>query len=311
MEFEVNGARRTVDVDGDPAAVDVVRDRLGLTGTKLVCAGGVCGACTIQVDGEPRVSCLTPAARLAGRRVTTVEGLSGHPVARAFAAEDALQCGYCTPGFVVEAAAFVERWRALHGTARPGRDQIAEALAGHLCRCGAYEGIFRAVAAACAGDHDTAPTGSAPDGAGAAAVPRVEAPEKTDGSARYTTDLHPDGLLEGVIIRSPHAHAHVRSLEAGDLPLVPLLPPTAWSVTSGSRSPPSRGPTGPPHGRRPRASPWTTRCCPRPWTRAWPERAKARRSTRTRRPASGPPDQGRPPNWSPPAGGATCGARPP
>ncbi|MFE1896913.1 molybdopterin cofactor-binding domain-containing protein, partial [Streptomyces yangpuensis] len=220
MEFEVNGARRTVDVDGDPAAVDVVRDRLGLTGTKLVCAGGVCGACTIQVDGEPRVSCLTPAARLAGRRVTTAEGLSGHPVARAFAAEDALQCGYCTPGFVVEAAAFVDRRRALHGTARPEREQIAEALAGHLCRCGAYEGIFRAVAAACAGDHDTAPTGSRE-----AAVPRVEAPEKTDGSARYTTDLHPEGLLEGVIIRSPHAHAHVRSLEAGDLPLVPLLPP--------------------------------------------------------------------------------------
>ncbi|MGW2043548.1 2Fe-2S iron-sulfur cluster-binding protein, partial [Streptomyces virginiae] len=212
MEFEVNGARRTVDVDDDPAAVEVVRDRLGLTGTKLVCAGGVCGACTIQVDGEPRVSCLTPAARLAGRRVTTVEGLAAHPVARAFAGEDALQCGYCTPGFVVEAAAFFERWRAEHGPTRPGREQIAAALAGHLCRCGAYEGILRAVAAACAGDYDTAPTGRQ-----APAVPRTEAPEKTDGSARYTTDLHPEGLLEGVIIRSPHAHAHVRSLEAGDL----------------------------------------------------------------------------------------------
>ncbi|MDX6764226.1 molybdopterin cofactor-binding domain-containing protein, partial [Streptomyces sp. F8] len=219
MEFEVNGTRRTVDVDGDPAAVEVLRDRLGLTGTKLVCAAGVCGACTIQVDGEPRVSCLTPAARLAGRSVTTAEGLSGHPVARAFAAEDALQCGYCTPGFVVEAAAFVERWRAEHGTTPPGRREISEALAGHLCRCGAYEGIFRAVAAACAGDHDTAPTGRQ------AATPRTEAPEKTDGSARYTTDLHPDGLLEGVIIRSPHAHAHVRSIEAGDVPLALLLPP--------------------------------------------------------------------------------------
>ncbi|MFD9305334.1 molybdopterin-dependent oxidoreductase [Streptomyces sp. NPDC060048] len=218
MEFEVNGTRYAVDVEDDPAAVEVVRDRLGLTGTKLVCAGGVCGACTIQVDGEPRVSCLTPAARLAGRRVTTVEGLSGHPVGRAFAGEDALQCGYCTPGFVVEAAAFFERWRAAHGRTRPGRDQMADALAGHLCRCGAYEGIFSAVAAACAGDYDTAP-------AGGEAVPRAEAPEKIDGSARYTTDQRAEGLLEGVIIRSPHAHAHVRSLEAGDLPLVPLLPP--------------------------------------------------------------------------------------
>ncbi|MGW2587278.1 molybdopterin-dependent oxidoreductase [Streptomyces virginiae] len=220
MEFEVNGTRHAVDVDDDPTAVEVVRDRLGLTGTKLVCAGGVCGACTIQVDGEPRVSCLTPAVGLAGRRVTTVEGLAGHPIGRAFAGEDALQCGYCTPGFVVGAAAFFERWRATHGRTRPGREQIADALAGHLCRCGAYEGIFDAVAAACAGDYDNAPTdGQAP------AAPRTEAPEKTDGSARYTTDLRPEGLLEGVIIRSPHAHAHVRSLEAGDVPLVPLLPP--------------------------------------------------------------------------------------
>lgn len=151
MEFEVNGTRHAVDVDDDPAAVEVVRDRLGLTGTKLVCAGGVCGACTIQVDGEPRVSCLTPAVGLAGRRVTTVEGLADHPIGRAFAGEDALQCGYCTPGFVVEAAAFFERWRAAHGRTRPGREPIADALAGHLCRCGAYEGIFDAVAAACAG----------------------------------------------------------------------------------------------------------------------------------------------------------------
>ncbi|MFJ8015818.1 molybdopterin-dependent oxidoreductase [Streptomyces sp. NPDC096339] len=220
MEFEVNGARREVDVDDDPAATEVVRDRLGLTGTKLVCAGGVCGACTIQVDGEPRVSCLTPAVALAGRRVTTVEGLTGHPVTRAFAGEDALQCGYCTPGFVVEAAAFHDRWRAEHGTARPGREQIADALAGHLCRCGAYEGIHNAVAAACAGDYDE----DRADGQ-ARPVPRAEAPAKIDGSARYTTDLHPEGLLEGLIIRSPHAHAHVRSLEAGDVPLVPLLPP--------------------------------------------------------------------------------------
>ncbi|MGE7387850.1 molybdopterin-dependent oxidoreductase [Streptomyces sp. NPDC004126] len=220
MEFEVNGTRHVVDVDDDPAAVEVVRDRLGMTGTKLVCGGGVCGACTIQVDGDPRVSCLTPAVQLAGRRVTTVEGLSDHPVARAFAGGDALQCGYCTPGFVVEAAAFFERWRAAHGRVRPGRERISEALAGHLCRCGAYEAIIGAVAAACAGEYDAAPAA----GAGPA-VPRVEAPEKIDGSARYTTDQRPEGLLQGVIIRSPHAHAHVRSLEAGDVPVVPLLPP--------------------------------------------------------------------------------------
>ncbi|MFK0013134.1 molybdopterin-dependent oxidoreductase [Streptomyces sp. NPDC091027] len=220
MEFEVNGAPCAVDVDDDPAAVEVVRDRLGLTGTKLVCADGVCGACTVQVDGEPRVSCLTPAAALAGRRVTTVEGLADHPVARAFAGEDALQCGYCTPGFVVAAAAFHDRWRSAHPSGRPTRERIAQELAGHLCRCGAYEGIFRAVAAACAGAYDTEPAEGAEP-----AVPRVEAPQKAGGAARYTTDLRPEGLLEGLIIRSPHAHAHVRSLTADDVPLVPLLPP--------------------------------------------------------------------------------------
>ncbi|MFJ7156509.1 molybdopterin-dependent oxidoreductase [Streptomyces sp. NPDC101118] len=223
MEFEVNGAPHTADVDDDPAAVDVLRDRLGLTGTKLVCGGGVCGACTVQVDGEPRVSCLTPAVLLAGRRVTTAEGLAGHPVARAFAAHDALQCGYCTPGFVVGAAAFHDRWRAAHGRTAPGREAIADALAGHLCRCGAYERIFSAVAAACAGEHDAPPDGSRADGA--PAPPRAEAPEKTDGSARYTTDIRPEGLLEGAFVRSPHAHAVVRAIDAGGVDLVRLVPP--------------------------------------------------------------------------------------
>lgn len=306
MEFEVNGTRHAVDVDDDPTAVDVVRDRLGLTGTKLVCAGGVCGACTIQVDGEPRVSCLTPAVLLAGRRVTTVEGLSGHPVGRAFAAEDALQCGYCTPGFVVAAAAFLERWRAAHGRTRPGREPIAEALAGHLCRCGAYEGILSAVAAACAGDYDTAPAAG-----GAPAVPRTEAPQKTDGSARYTTDLRREGLLEGVIIRSPHAHAFVRSLEAGDLPLVPLLPPDGVVRYVGQPVAAVAAPD--------RASARAAAARVTVDYEVLPAALDARRA----RSGEGPlvyadkaarkraPGSGETPSWYPPAGAATCGARPP
>lgn len=306
MEFEVNGTRHAVDVDDDPTAVEVVRDRLGLTGTKLVCAGGVCGACTIQVDGEPRVSCLTPAVGLAGRRVTTVEGLAGHPIGRAFAGEDALQCGYCTPGFVVGAAAFFERWRAAHGRTRPGREQIADALAGHLCRCGAYEGIFDAVAAACAGDYDNAPTdGQAP------AAPRTEAPEKTDGSARYTTDLRPEGLLEGVIIRSPHAHAHVRSLEAGDVPLVPLLPPDGVVRYVGQPVAAVAAPD--------RASARAAAARVRVDYEVLPAALDARQA----RTGEGPPvyedkaarkrapGSGETPNWCPPAGAATSAARPP
>ncbi|WP_309234305.1 molybdopterin-dependent oxidoreductase [Streptomyces lunaelactis] len=214
MDVTVNGTARQVGSEPDATAVHLVRETLGLTGTKLVCGAGVCGACTVHVDGVPKVACLTPAAALEGTSVTTVEGLQGkHPVQRAFAAHDALQCGYCTPGFVMEAAAFVDRWRAEHGDSSPSRAEIAAALAGHLCRCGAYEGIYAAVAAACTGAHDK---DDAPP-------PRVEAMQKITGQARYTTDIHPDGLLDGVIIRSRHAHARVRSVSGVDQ-LVDLLP---------------------------------------------------------------------------------------
>ena len=132
----VNDEPRVVEVDGTEAAVEVVRDRLGLTGTKLVCGSGVCGACTMLVDGEPVLGCLTPATRLRDAGVTTVEGIAHgddlHPVQRAFAHHDGLQCGYCTPGFVVDAVAFHDRWRTEHGTDEPDRETIAEALAGHL-----------------------------------------------------------------------------------------------------------------------------------------------------------------------------------
>ncbi|MBC9820253.1 molybdopterin-dependent oxidoreductase [Terrabacter sp. MAHUQ-38] len=192
----VNDEPRAVEVGGTEVAVDVLRDHLGLTGTKLVCGSGVCGACTILVDGEPVLACLTPATRLRDCAVTTVEGLADgaelHPVQRAFAHHDGLQCGYCTPGFVVDAVAFHDRWRADHGTTEPTREVIAEALAGHLCRCGSYEGVYRAVAAACRGEHD----------GGAGIVERVDAPAKLTGAAVFTTDVVLPGMLHAVIRRS-------------------------------------------------------------------------------------------------------------
>jgi xanthine dehydrogenase YagR molybdenum-binding subunit len=192
----VNDVPRTVEVEGTESTVDVLRDGLGLTGTKLVCGSGVCGACTVLVDGEPVLGCLTPATRLRDSAVTTVEGVADgdelHPVQRAFAHHDGLQCGYCTPGFVVDAVDFHDRWRAENGTTDPGREAIAEALAGHLCRCGSYEGVYRAVAAACRGEHD----------AGVGTVERVDAPAKVTGAAVYTTDVVLPGMLHAVIRRS-------------------------------------------------------------------------------------------------------------
>ncbi len=139
----INGRVEPLPDDPDSLLIDVVRDALNLTGTKLVCGAGVCGACTVLVDGVPVVSCLMPARAAAGKAVTTVEGIGAgslHPVQKAFMAHDALQCGFCTPGFIVEAAAFHDRWRKAKGTATPSREEIGAALSGHLCRCGAYDG---------------------------------------------------------------------------------------------------------------------------------------------------------------------------
>lgn len=207
LRTTVNGEAREAVVGGDESALAFVRGRLGLTGCKLGCGHGACGACAMQLDGVPVATCLLPALKLEGRKLTTVEGLAQgerlHPVQRAFMHEDALQCGYCTPGFVVEAAAFHDRWRASKGTTPPSRDEVAAALSGHFCRCGAYPGIFRAVIAACSGLHD------ASDDTG----PRVEARDKVTGTARYTADIQLDGQLDGKFLRSPHAHAKLRKLD--------------------------------------------------------------------------------------------------
>ena len=202
----INGQAGSFPDDQDTLLVDVIRDQLNLTGTKLVCGSGVCGACTVLLDGEPVVSCLLPASAAAGKKVTTIEGIGSaglHPVQRAFMAHDALQCGFCTPGFVVEAAAFHDDWRAARGSAIPSREEIAAALSGHLCRCGAYEGLYRAVADACAGRFD----GLDPT------APRVEARDKVTGLARYTVDIRHDGQLEGIILRAPVAHARIANLD--------------------------------------------------------------------------------------------------
>ena len=207
----VNGKLAPLPDDPDALLVDVVRDALGLTGTKLVCGAGVCGACTVLVDGEPAVSCLMPAQSAANMNVTTVEGIGAaklHPVQQAFMAHDALQCGFCTPGFIVEAVAFHDRWRAAKGTAVPSREEIGAALSGHLCRCGAYDGIFSAVAAACTGQFD----------GGDIVSPRVEARDKVTSAARYTVDIRHDGQLEGLILRAQIAHGKI-----GELDLAPAL----------------------------------------------------------------------------------------
>lgn len=207
VETEVNGVARKLDVHPDRSALTVVRDTLDLTGSKRACGHGVCGACTMLIDGEPAVTCLLPATSLHGRKVTTVEGLAAgdqlHPVQRAFMAEDALQCGFCTPGFVVAGVAFYRKWRAEHPGTKPERDAVAAALSGHLCRCAAYDNILAAVQKACAGEFEQPGDRS----------PRYDAREKVTGAAKYTVDVHHQGQLEARVLRSPHGHAKIRKID--------------------------------------------------------------------------------------------------
>lgn len=139
--LEVNGAARTVDADPATPLLWVLRDDLGLTGTKYGCGEGLCGACTVLLDGEAARACATTIAEAAGRRVTTIEGLAaaGHPLVAAWIAEDVPQCGYCQPGQLLQAAALLAR------TPAPTDDEIAAAMSGNLCRCGTYLRIRRAI----------------------------------------------------------------------------------------------------------------------------------------------------------------------
>ncbi|EKU84513.1 xanthine dehydrogenase YagT iron-sulfur-binding subunit [Massilia sp. UYP32] len=144
LSFVVNGQQRALTVDPRTSALDLLRERLALTGAKKGCDHGQCGACTIHVDGRRVVACLTPALQLEGRRVDTIEGLqrpdgSLHPMQQAFIDHDALQCGYCTPGQIMAAIACVGEGNA------GSPERIKEYMSGNLCRCGAYNGIVAAI----------------------------------------------------------------------------------------------------------------------------------------------------------------------
>ena len=139
LSFTVNGERVEVEARADDMLIDVLNS-LGLASVRETCGLGVCGACTVLLDGEPVSGCLLLAPLADGREVTTVEGLGGeHPVQVAFAEEHAFQCGYCTPGMVLTAK------RLLEENAQPSEEEIRLALAGNLCRCGCYVKIIDAV----------------------------------------------------------------------------------------------------------------------------------------------------------------------
>jgi carbon-monoxide dehydrogenase small subunit len=143
IQLEVNGIKHNVDAAPDTTLLEVLRDQLGLKGTKRGCDNGQCGACTVIMDQKAVNACLVLAFRTQGKKIVTIEGLDSmgrlHPIQEAFIRDGALQCGFCTPGMIMSAKAFLDE------NAHPGRTAIKEALSGNLCRCTGYEKIVTAI----------------------------------------------------------------------------------------------------------------------------------------------------------------------
>lgn len=142
IEFELNGKAMRIEIETDTPLLWVLRDEIGMTGTKFGCGAGLCGACTVHIDGSPMRSCSIPVGQLAGRKITTIEGLSengDHPLQQAWIEENVPQCGYCQSGQIMSAAALLAE------NASPSDDDINKAMSGNICRCGTYPRIRKAI----------------------------------------------------------------------------------------------------------------------------------------------------------------------
>ncbi len=170
LHMTVNGSPRTISCEPASPLLDVLRHDLGLAGPRFGCGAGLCGACRVLVDGQPRSSCDLPAWAAEGSEITTVEGLADgaalHPVQQAFIDEQAAQCGYCTSGMIISAVAL------LRGNPAPDDRQVREALDGNLCRCGAHRRIVNAVLSAAAAAREPAAGRAAAAGAGSGQAAR-------------------------------------------------------------------------------------------------------------------------------------------
>jgi 4-hydroxybenzoyl-CoA reductase subunit alpha len=204
VTFRVNGDLAQVAAPPEATLLQVLRNDLGLTGTKEGCGTGDCGACTVLLDGQPVNACLLLALEAEGRSVETIEGLVDHPIQRAFIAHGAIQCGFCTPGAIMSAKALIE------SNPHPTRAEAARALSGNLCRCTGYQKILEAVT----GWENPPDVPEAGDYVVVGRrVRRIDARDLASGRAVFTDDIALPGMLYGKILTSPHAHARISSID--------------------------------------------------------------------------------------------------
>ncbi|MEM9107955.1 MAG: 2Fe-2S iron-sulfur cluster-binding protein, partial [Pseudomonadota bacterium] len=205
LELTVNGKRANIRSHPGKRLSEVLREELGLRGTKVGCDAGDCGACTVLVDGDPICACLTPVAQVAQCDVATVEGLSSDALDRlqqSFLRHGAAQCGICTPGMLMAATALLE------DHPKPSPEQVEDALGGVLCRCTGYRKIIDAVCdVACVGETATPPAAGQAIGR---RIERLDGEPKVAGTEIFGADYWPEGALSVRIIRSPHHNAVFR-----------------------------------------------------------------------------------------------------
>ncbi len=211
MVFYLNGQRMEVDVAPRRTLLEVVREELCLTGTKEGCGRGHCGSCAVLVDGKYALACRLLLSRLAGRQVTTIEGLGTpgnlHPLQWAFIHAGAVQCGFCSPGMIVAAQSLLAE------NPGPSRQQVIRGMRRNLCRCTGYTKIVEAVLLAAAvmrGEKEQ--SGLLKTGVGGN-LPLIDSVEKVCGLTRYAADLKMPGMLHGRVLRSPHPHAEILALD--------------------------------------------------------------------------------------------------
>lgn len=212
ISLTVNGRHWQRSVSTRLTLADFLRDELGLTGTHIGCEQGACGACTVLFDSEPICSCLMLAIQTDGHQIGTVEGLArnGTPckLQEAFHRQHALQCGFCTPGFLMNATAL------LHANPAPTEQEVRNALKGNLCRCTGYKGIIQAVLETT--PAEVGPPAAMPPPAEIVGMPvgRYEDQRLLRGAGTYTSDIHPPNLAHAVVLRSPHASARIKQIDA-------------------------------------------------------------------------------------------------